>query len=245
VGNGRKDRRRVLTGRSVREAPVQARKLVGFWFDFLVRVYFRGGRDSLGLFAGLGLGFVFGLAWISAGIRKFLRWYLDPVLWLVEWEYPTKETSLYAEITCEITNWLHYFEDVAILHTNRQYVGAPQREDGEHLNCDSSAPPRETEGWNVGLPVHWWDEVDLLNDVNRTGECPAYFADSVDCGQELEQLLVVRREQVLIGESPIGKPRCKVSNYESTSWVSGNVSDICQRRTGTIFSFASAQTYRL
>jgi len=81
VGNGRKDRRRVLTGlalqtptsRSVREAPVQARKLVGFCFDFLVRVYFRGGRDSLGLFAGLGLGFVFGLAWISAGIRKFLR----------------------------------------------------------------------------------------------------------------------------------------------------------------------------
>jgi len=102
-----------------------------------------------------------------------------------------------------------------------------------------------TEGRNVGLPVHWRDEVDLINDVNKTDECPAYFADSVDCGQELEQLLVVRREQVLIGESAIGKPRCKISNCESTSWVSGNMKDIRQRRTGTIFGFASAQTYRL
>jgi hypothetical protein len=76
-------------------------------------------------------------------------------------------------------------------------------------------------------------------------KCLAYFANSIDCGQELEQLLIVRGEQLLIGESAIGKPRCEVSNCKSTSWVSDNINDIPRRRTGTIFGFASAQAYRL
>ena len=33
------------------------------------------------------------------------------------------------------------FEPSAKKHTNGKYVGAPQRHDGEHLNCDVLAPP--------------------------------------------------------------------------------------------------------
>jgi hypothetical protein len=36
---------------------------------------------------------------------------------------------------------LDYFEDLTAVHTNRQDVRAPKREDGEHFDCDSSAPP--------------------------------------------------------------------------------------------------------
>jgi len=45
-----------------------------------------------------------------------------------------------------------------------------------------------------------------------TKQVPAYFANSIDCSQKFEQLLVVRVEQLLVGESAICKPGCQISN---------------------------------
>jgi len=73
---------------------------------------------------------------------------------------------------------LDYFEDLTAVHTNRQDVRAPKREDGEHFDCDSSAPPPSLRR-DVYLPVHWRNTrpSDLVKMKKRT----AYFANSIDC----------------------------------------------------------------
>ena len=76
-----------------------------------------------------------------------------------------------------------------MIRTNRQNVGASQREDGEHLNYvlvqyplpGTKRSAYQSTGEKDGLPISLKEEISAW----------VYLAYSVNCGQKFEQLVVV------------------------------------------------------
>src|SRR6267154_6326235 len=77
----------------------------------------------------------------------------------------------------------------------------------------------------TSLPVHW-RKGRSSNQLNGGSKSLAYFANTVNCSQKIEQFLIVRVEKLLIRKAAICKPCCQVSNCESMSWISGNIREM-------------------